>query len=149
MSNFLNAKSLCIFCLMWQNNIHGFVWVDQDWIKFNFCGSGLGSDWKILQSGCLWSIHGINQRSTLAGFYDFLSDPVSSDIWLHAMCEKGWLWFRVWYLTEVDRVWFFWLHILSNSKTFCSASVLPLQIIEILKPAYTLTPQNCKVYSNI
>ena len=49
---------------MRQNKIHGFTWVeqdwiglmifnnfaDQDWIGFNFCESGLDSDWKISQS---------------------------------------------------------------------------------------------------
>jgi len=28
---------------------------DQDWIGFNFIGSGLDSDWKISQSAHLWS----------------------------------------------------------------------------------------------
>jgi len=27
---------------------------DQGWIGFNFCGSGLDSDWKISQSAHLW-----------------------------------------------------------------------------------------------
>jgi len=68
MLNFGNAKKLCLFCLMRQDNIHGFTsadqdWIrltifknfaDQDWIGLNFCGSGLDSDWKISQSSHLW-----------------------------------------------------------------------------------------------
>jgi len=58
MLNFGNAKKLWLFCFMRQNKIHAFKWVDpdwkgltilknfpdQDWIGFNFCGSGLDSD---------------------------------------------------------------------------------------------------------
>jgi len=47
-----------LFRLMRQNEIHGFIWADQDWIRlmifknfadkdwigFNFCGLGLVSD---------------------------------------------------------------------------------------------------------
>jgi len=53
---------------MRQNEIHGFIWPDQDWIglmifknfedldwiRFNFWGSGLDSDWNISQSTHLW-----------------------------------------------------------------------------------------------
>ena len=59
---------LCLFWLMRQNKIHGFIWADQDWIGlmifkkfadqdwigFNFSGSGLDLDWKISQSVHLW-----------------------------------------------------------------------------------------------
>ena len=58
---------LGLFCLMRRNKIHGFTWADQDWIGlmifknfadqdrigFNFCGSGLDSDWTISQSAHL------------------------------------------------------------------------------------------------
>jgi len=38
---------------------------DQDWIGFNFIGSGLGSDWKILQSTHLCCAPLKLNRSTL------------------------------------------------------------------------------------
>jgi len=58
MLNFGNTKKLCLFSTMRQNSIRGFTqadqdWMgpmifknfaDQDWIGFNFCGSGLDSD---------------------------------------------------------------------------------------------------------
>jgi len=97
LSNFRNAKRLCLFCLMRQKRcwnyfsfpfslrqnssssyfvswgkIHDFTladqdWIglmifknfaDQDWIGFSFCGSRLGSDWKICQSAHLCCILG-------------------------------------------------------------------------------------------
>jgi len=78
--NFRNAKKLCLFCLMRQKHYWNYfafnqsylakakiapvvllphvislvVWADQDWIGFNFIGSGLDSDGKISQSAHLW-----------------------------------------------------------------------------------------------
>jgi len=54
---------------MRQNKIDGFTWADQDrigpmifknfadqdWIGFNFCGSGLDTDWKISLFAHLWT----------------------------------------------------------------------------------------------
>ena len=69
----------CQFCLMKQNKMHGFTLVDQDgiglmifknfvdqvWIEYNFCGSGLDLDWKISQSVHLWPERNLNQFSQI------------------------------------------------------------------------------------
>jgi len=76
---------MCLFCLMRQNKINGFIWADQnwnglmifknfakqDWIGFNFCGSGLDSDWKISQSAHLRWPEALFQTPTPLLFQNF------------------------------------------------------------------------------
>jgi len=71
MLSFGNAKRLCLFCLMRQNEIHGFTWADQGLDRTDgfqkFCVSGLdriqflririGLGVKISQSAHLWLRH--------------------------------------------------------------------------------------------
>jgi len=42
--------------IMTQRSCFNQIIGEQVWIGFNFCGSGLDSDWKISQSAHLWSI---------------------------------------------------------------------------------------------
>ena len=44
---------------------------DQDWIGFNFCGSGLDSDWKFSQSAHLWHTDYIFEFSAVSVFQNF------------------------------------------------------------------------------
>jgi len=59
--------------------IHYFAWADQDWIGFNFIGSGLDSDWKNSQSAHLW-------YTGLISSVDLLHAPNKRPPHVHRFC---------------------------------------------------------------